>query len=93
MKIKDLFKKIEGANELNEFAGLAKLCVELGYDNRNFNVFNTYKEFKKFVCEEYVLADKLLESDFEIGKEFNVSGTIYGSELNSNFQIDVYSQR
>lgn len=72
MKFKDLFKKVEIANEINSMAQIKDIVVELSYDNYKFYHFESYRQFKKVINEEFIpeIEKQLLEVDFEIAKDF-----------------------
>ena len=72
MKFKELFKKVEIANEINSMAQIKDIIVELSYDNYKFYRFESYRQFKKVINEEFIpeIEKELLEVDFEIAKDF-----------------------
>ena len=82
MKIKELFKKVEIANEVLKLSSKDKYYNEeytiyMDYDNFRCYKFTTYKQFKKKVKDEFVpdFAKALIEIEFEIGKVFYINNT------------------
>lgn len=66
MKIKELFKKVEAANEIGRmFDDEYAVCVASGEDHGWEMTFTTYDDFKKWVKEEInkPWADVLLGND------------------------------
>ena len=79
MKIKELFKKVEIANEVIDISRRSDelFQIVLDYDNFRYYKFTTYKQFKKKVKDEFVpdFAKALIEIEFEIGKVFYINNT------------------
>lgn len=79
MKIKELFKKVEIANEVFDITRRSGeiFQIVLDYDNFRYYKFTTYKQFKKKVKDEFVsdFAKALIEIEFEIGKVFYINNT------------------
>ena len=53
MLVKDLFKKVEMLNKLNEEFGIEDK-KQISFYDLEFKQFNSFKEFKKFINDEYV---------------------------------------
>lgn len=77
MKIRDMFKKVEGYNELADVMNTEKAHIwfadvmAMGLIKNGEN-FKTYAEFRKYVRREYIkeVADFILNSDeFEMNSE------------------------
>ena len=64
MTIKELFKKMEAANEFAEITGDAKHYISL-WENYSIGEAKTYKEYKKLIKETYVdcMVTPLLECE------------------------------
>ena len=95
MTLRELFKKVEAYNEIAELMGTDKAKIVLTTTCHGFTqcegTFQTYKDFTKFVKEEYFpdVANGLIKSkDWEIDGDitfnwgWNEENTaIYGAEL------------
>lgn len=92
MKFNELFKKIEFANEINEKAGLPKVVVGFTYYYDKTRKFETLKELKKYIKDEFTLADEILNCEFEVGKEQSVSAVVIGSLLETTFLVELYTK-
>lgn len=93
MKFKDLFKKIETANEINKYAGLPQVKVGFTYDYDYTKYFNNYKELAKYIKEEFVIAKEMLESEFEIDKETKIKTMLFGGYVEAVFTVEIYQER
>lgn len=94
MTFKEVFKKIENANEINKLAGMQEtIKLELNYDNYRFDRFNSYKELISFIREEYIpeVAKPLEKVEFEIGKDFVISyyDNYFQKEYKVAFKIEL----
>ncbi len=69
MKLKQVFRTLENANQINAICGKGEVSIVLEHDGQNFYRFTTYKKFKAFVSDTYIpeVAKRLLglELDFE----------------------------
>lgn len=74
MKIKDLFKQMEKANEFAEMVDGYKYVMSISIDGDYDREFTTYKDFSKWVKKEYAkwFVPCLLEQDLT----FNELNTI-----------------
>lgn len=95
MKIKEMFKKVEGYNELAEVMNAEKahiwfadkLCCSL----TDGDSFTDYSEFRKYVRREYVkdVADFILNSDeWEMNSEAD-----YTSNSGRVLTFEIYIER
>lgn len=82
MKIKDYLRKVETANEVMTLSNRCgdyeveyKLYME--YDNYKTYSAKTWKEFQKLIKQEFIpdFADKVLNSEFELNKNYLVNGS------------------
>lgn len=75
MKIKELFKKVEIANEVFDITRRSgeKFQIVLDYDNFRYYKFTTYKQIKDVFVPDFAKA--LIEIEFEIGKVFYINNT------------------
>ncbi len=95
MTMKEMFKKIEVYNEIAEMIGTTKAKIALTSTKNGFTnceeTFKTYKEFTKFVKDEYFpdVAENLIKSkEWEMGGEItfnwgwdNDHTSTFGAEL------------
>ena len=67
MKIKDLFKKMEKANEFAEMVGSSKWTMVFASDGFSSSEFDSWKSFEKYLKEEYAkwYINALLEQEIE----------------------------
>ena len=66
MKIKDLFKKVETANEIAKLFN-HKYAIRFLYNGDCFKICETYSEFKQFVKEEFSTPwEKALLENFDL---------------------------
>ena len=92
MKFNELFKKVKVANEINKLANKGGVIVELNYRNYNWYKFTDYKQFLKFINEEFIpdIAICLKEAEFEINKEFIITYQDWNGKTNEvNFKVEV----
>lgn len=93
MKFKELFKKIETANEINKLAGLPQVKVGFTYDYDYTQYFKSYKELAEYIKAEFVLAKEMLESEFEIDKKTTVKAVLFGGYIETTFVVEIYQER
>ena len=69
MTMKELFKKVEGYNEIAQIIGTYKAEIELFEKDNGITLghehFDSYEMFRKYIKAEYVkeVADKLIKAD------------------------------
>lgn len=80
---KKLFRDVEKANEMNRLAGNNELKVNFcsvygeGDDKCEYESFSSYREFKKYMLEERNDAKEILNAEFEIGKRYNYTWSVF----------------
>lgn len=92
MEFKELFKKVETANEINKFADIMEVSVMLNYDNYKWYKFKDYKHFIKVIKDEFIpeIIDGLGNTKFEINEEFVVTCKDWNNkEVNVSFKVEI----
>lgn len=92
MTIKEMFKKVDGYNEVAEMLGTEKAELRFKLDHWCLSeAAENYKSFAKYVRETYIkeIADAVLKCDkYELNKEmqFTVDG-IFGDVIHSEIEF------
>ena len=68
MKIKELFNKMEKANQFAEMVGDAQWVLAFGYDDYSTHIFDSWKSFNKFIKEELAkwYISSMLDQEIEL---------------------------